>query len=441
MSQAIQSLIPKGVVKAIVASSIGNVVEWLDWAIYGLAAPFIAAQFFPASDTTTSLLRTWGVFAVGFLIRPIGSMVIGPYGDKHGRNKALVLSILLMGGATGLIGLVPTYASIGLFAPILVTLLRIIQGFALGGEWGAAQSFVYEIAPPNRRALFTSFRPCGTSFGFFIGSGLITLITMIVSPEALKSWGWRIPFFLAFATALLGLYIRLKVQESPEFLKVKESKKTSEKPLTDSVKYQKKGMVIVFGLALVSNSVYYVLFTFMPTYLKTALGMSYSTALKMTTVALFVNALSVPFLGWVADKCSKKLLLSISTLGFALGAYPGFRLIGTGSYWVVLSVFLFFVLLYGIYGGTNGMILAEQFPTATRNTSMSVAFSLNATLLGGTAPLTVTWLTSVLHDPLAPAYYIMVCSAIAYIATLCASYVTDEKRAKEHKMLAPEVLQ
>lgn len=430
MSQTAQSALPTSeVVRAIAASSIGNVVEWLDWAIYGLAAPFIAAQMFPASDATVSLLQTYGVFAIGFLIRPIGAMVIGPYGDKRGRNKALVLSILLMGGATGCIGLVPSYASIGLAAPVLVIFLRVIQGFALGGEWGAASSFIYEIAPANRRAFVTSFRPCGTGMGFFIGSALITVMTMVLPPEMLKTWGWRIPFFCAFFTALLGLYIRLKVHESPEFEQAKAANETSEKPLADSVKYHKKGMAIVFGLAMIWNSVYYVLYTFMPVHLKTALGMPYSTALKMTTLALFAYTALVPIFGLLADRFKKKTLLSISTLGFTIAAYPGFWLIGSGNYWAVLGVFLTFTLLMGIFGGTAQMILAEQFPTATRNTSMSVAYTLHATLLGGTAPLTVTWLTSVLHDPLAPAYYMIVCSAIAYIAVLCATYSSDEKRA------------
>ncbi|MGA2991728.1 MAG: MFS transporter [Candidatus Korobacteraceae bacterium] len=430
--------IPKGLIKAIVASSIGNVVEWMDWAVYGLAAPFIAAQFFPATDPTTSLLQAYGVFAIGFLIRPLGAMILGPYGDKHGRNKALVLSILLMGGATALLGLVPTYASIGIIAPILVMLLRITQGFSLGGEWGAAESYMYEIAPPNRRALVTSLRPSGTGLGFFIGSAMITLMTMAFSPEALRTWAWRIPFLLAAATALLGLYIRLKVPESPHFLKAKEAKQTSQRPLNDSVKYHKRGMAIVFGLAMISNSVYYVLYTFMPVHLKTSGGMSYGSAMKMTTLAMLFNVILIPCFGWVADKYSKKLLLSISTLGFTICAYPSFRLINTGNYWAILGSFLFFVLLYGIYAGAAQMILAEQFPTGTRNTSMSLAFTLHATLFGGTAPLTVTWLTKVLHDPLAPAYYMTVCSAIGYLAARYASYRTDETMRHNDKALASQ---
>jgi len=428
MAQTVQSTLPKGTVKAIIAGSIGNVVEWIDWSIYGLAAPFIAAQFFPKSNPVTSLLQTYGVFAIGFLVRPVGSMIIGPYGDKHGRNKALALSILLMGGATGAIGLVPTYATIGLFAPALLILLRLVQGLALGGEWGAASAFIYEIAPPNRRAFISSFRPCGTGMGFFVGSGFIALVTMIFTPAALQSWGWRVPFVLAFLTAVLGLYIRLQVQESPEFLKAKEAKTTSEKPLADSIKNDKRGMAIVFGFGMIWNSVFYVLYTYMPVHLKTALSIPYSTAIRMTMVATFLYTAMVPFFGWIADKYDKKTLLSIATLGLAILAYPGFRLINTGNYWIALGVFSSFTILMGVFGGAAQVILAEQFPTGTRNTAMGVAYAIHNTLFGGTAPLTVAWMTAALHDTLAPAYYMAICSVLGFIAVRYASYASDQEQ-------------
>jgi len=429
MAQTAQSTLPKGTVKAIVAGSIGNVVEWVDWSIYGLAAPFIAAQFFPKSSSVTGLLQTYGVFAIGFLARPIGSMIIGPYGDKHGRNKALALSILLMGGGTGLIGILPTYATLGFLAPILLIVLRLAQGLALGGEWGAASAFIYEISPRNRRAFITSFRPCGTGMGFFLGSGFIALVTMIFSPATLQSWGWRVPFILAFLTAVLGLYIRLQVQESPEFLKAKEAKETSEKPLVDSMKYDKRGMIVVFGFGMIWNSVFYVLYTFMPVHLKAALSIPYSDAMKMTVQATLLYTLLVPFFGWVADHVDKKLLLSISTLGLTLFAYPGFRLIGIGNHLVALLAFLAFTLLMGVFGGVAQVTLAEQFPTGTRNTAMGVSYALHNTLFGGTAPLTVAWLTSALHDSLAPSYYMIACSFLGFLAVRYAVYSPRQRRA------------
>jgi len=431
MAQAAQSTLPKGVVKAIIAGSIGNVIEWVDWSIYGLAAPFIAAQFFPKSNSISALLQTYGIFAIGFLIRPIGSMVIGPYGDKFGRNKALALSILMMGAGTGLIGVIPTYASIGLFAPFLLIFLRLVQGLALGGEWGAASAFIYELAPPNRRAFISSFRPCGTGMGFFLGSGFVALVTMIFSPETLQSWGWRVPFILAFLTAVLGLYIRMQVQESPEFLKAKETKETSEQPLSDSLKYDKRGMIVVFGFGMIWNSVFYVLYTYMPVYLRNALSVEYGTAMKMTMYATLLYTAMVPFFGWVADKYSKRTLLSVATLGLTIFAYPGFRLISAGQYWLALAVFLFFTVLMGIFGGVAQVVLAEQFPTGTRNTAMGVSYALHNSLFGGTAPLTVTWLIAALNDKLAPAYYMTVCALLGYLAVRYAAYSVPARRIEQ----------
>jgi MHS family proline/betaine transporter-like MFS transporter len=436
MPQELPAKIPKTVIRAILASAVGNVVEWIDWAIYGLAAPFIAEQLFPKGDPVVSLLQTYGVFAIGFVTRPLGAMIIGPYGDRYGRNRALVLSILLMGGATGLIGMVPTYASIGVLAPVLVIILRCIQGFALGGEWGAASAFIYELAPPNRRSFITSFRPCGTGMGYFIGTGLITLITVIMPPEMLKSWGWRIPFFLAFATALLGLYIRLKVVESPEFEEAKAKNETSANPLGDTVKFNKRGMAVVFGIAMIWNSVYLVIYTYLPVHLSKFAGMTYSSALKICTIALLLYTAMVPLFGWVSDHCSKKFLLTLSTIGFTVFAYPAFMLIGTNQYWAIMTVFLIFSVLMGIYGGTAQMVFAEQFPIGTRNTAMSLSYTLNVTLLGGTAPLTVTWLVSSLKDPMAAAYYMIACSLIAVFAVRYATYTTDEQRVREKTRLA-----
>jgi MFS transporter, MHS family, proline/betaine transporter len=435
MSQIAQQQLRKGIVKAVIVSSVGNVVEWIDWAVYGLAAPFIAAQFFPSNDPTTSLLQAFGVFAVGFMVRPIGAMVIGPMGDKYGRNKALAFSIFLMGGATGAIGLLPTYASIGIVAPLLLIFLSLLQGFALGGQWGAATTYLYELAPPHRRAFISSFRPCATGMGFFAGSALITLTTMVFSPEAMRSWGWRVPFLAAFLTGLIGLYIGLRLEDSPIFLKAKEQKKTSKQPLADMVKYDKKGMAVVFGFAMIFNSVFYVLYASMPSYLKTTLGIPYNTAMKITSLATVFYTIMIPVFGWVADKYSKKTLLTTSCLGFIFLSYPGFLLMRAGNYPIILGVSLFFSLLMAIFAATAPVIVAQQFPTRSRNTSVSVAFNLQASLFGGTAPLCITWLISALHDPIAPAYYMIAATIPAFVAVLYASYGPVEEQVQREEVL------
>ncbi len=413
--------------KAVVASTIGNVVEWIDWAIYGLASPFIAAQFFPSDNPTISLIQAFATFALGFMVRPLGAMVIGPYGDKHGRNKALALSIFIMGAATGAIGLLPTYASIGILAPLLLISLRIVQGFALGGEWGAATSYLYELAPPHRRCFISSFRPCGTGLGFFIGSAVLTVSTFFCNPQQMSAWGWRIPFIFAFLTALVGLYIRMKLEDSPLFLKAQKEQKIAKQPLKEMIKNDKRGMAVVFGFAMIFNSVYYVLFTAIPTYLSTTINMTYATAIQITAFSTLFYSLMVPVFGWLADSHDKKKLLLVVSLGYIFLSYPGFMLFGTGNYAIVVAVCLFFSLLMALFAGVSPVVLNQQFATRTRNTSMSVAFTLQASLLGGTAPLCVTWLSAALNDPLAPAYYMIAATVPALLSTVYASYTAPDE--------------
>ena len=413
-----QTKLPKGIVKAIVAGSMGNVVEWIDWSIYGLASPFIAQHFFPSDNPTTSLLQAFGVFAIGFLVRPFGAMVLGPYGDKAGRNKALAVSIILMALGTGLIGILPSYASIGLLAPVLLLFFRLVQGFAAGGEWGAATAFIYELAPPNRRAFVSSFRPTGTGLGFFLGSFIITLCTMVFSPEVLKAWAWRVPFVFGFLTGLLGLYIRLQVEESPEFLKAKANKLTSEKPLTDTVKRDQRGIWVVFGLAMVWNVVYYILMTWMPAYLKTVVGLPFDVAMKVASTGTLFYTVMIPVFGWLADKYNKKMMLTVSCLGYIFLTYPAFLLMNSGNYIVIFGVILLFCGLMAIYSGAVPVVIAEQFPTRTRNTGMSLAYTLNVSLLGGTAPMVCTWLSAVTGNPVAPAFYMIAATIVNYVAVI-----------------------
>lgn len=426
MSQIAQERMPKGIIKAIIAGSIGNVVEWIDWSIYGVAAPIIAHQFFPSDNPTISLLQAFGVFAIGFLIRPFGAMVLGPYGDKCGRNKCLALSIILMALGTGVLGILPTYQTIGVLAPILLLVCRLIQGFATGGEWGSATSFIYELAPPHRRAFVSSFRPTGTGLGFFLGSFAVTMTTMLFSTETINAWAWRVPFFFGFLVGLVGLYIRMHVDESPEFLKAKANNETSETPLSDSVKNDKKGLVVVFALSLVWNVVYYILFTYMPTYLKTVIGIPYDVAMKMASAATLFYTILLPILGWFADKANKKMMLSVSCLGYIFLTYPAFLLMRSAhqpTIWITLILLAGFM---SFYSAALPVVLAEQFPTRTRNTAISISYTLNATLFGGTAPLLSTWLASVTGNPIAPGFYMILCTILSYLAVYWG--VTNEKR-------------
>jgi len=421
MRTAASRKIPKSSWKAAIAASLGNVIEWMDWAIYGIMAPYIAAKFFPSGDATVSLLQTYGVFAIGYLVRPIGAIVLGPYADKHGRNKALALSIFLVGGATGCIGVMPGYEQIGVLAPILIVVLRLIQGFSLGGEWGVAEAFIYEIAPTARKGFVCSFRPLGTGLGFFIGSALVTLITTVLPKSSMDVWGWRIPFLIAFFTALIGWYIRRKLPESAEFVKAKNSNALSDSPLANCLKNDKKRIAVVLGLGMIFTSGFTLIFIVMLTSLKTV-GFEYDVAVRINSITMLVYTVTIPVFGWMSDLYSRKKMLIVSCLGYLALAYPGYLLIGSGGVATTVLVFAAFAMLMALYNGAIQTVLAEQFPIQTRTTAMALAFNLQSTLFGGTTPIFVTWATVATGSTVLPAYVLIACAAIALVAVCFADF-------------------
>jgi len=264
----------------------------------------------------------------------------------------------------------------------------------------------------------------------------LALMTMITSAEGMKSWGWRVPFLFALVTGIIAFYIRLRLEDSPIFLRAKAQHKTSKQPLTDMVKYDKKGMAIVFGISMVGNSVFYVLFTAWPNYLTEALRIPYSVSMKMTMAATLFYTIMVLAGGLLADIYNKKKLLEIVCVGYLLLSYPAFLVMQTKSYIIIVGVFLLFSLLLAVLNGTAVVVLAEQFPTRTRNTSLSIASTLQTSLFAGTAPLCVAWLTSVLHNPMAPAYYMIAAAIPSYIAVRYATYTGMEDQPTHEPKLA-----
>jgi MHS family proline/betaine transporter-like MFS transporter len=364
-------------------------------------------------------------------------MILGPYGDKYGRNKALALTIVLMGGATGAIGLIPSYATIGIFAPLLLISMRLMQGLAMGGEWGAATAFIYEFAPPNRRVFFTSFKPSGASLGYSIGGSFVTLATLIFSPATMKSWGWRVAFPVAFLTALFGLYIRRQVGESPEFVKAKERKDTTKTPLVDSLKYDKWRILAVAGMELMINSVWVLIWVLLPTTLATR-GVSYAFAMRVVTGTMWLSVITIPTCGWLADKYNwnRKRIVTAISIAFIALAYPGFQLVGTGNHWMIWGVIGGFSMIMGLLTSVVYVVFTEQFPVKTRNTSLALANSINVALATGFGPLIVTFLTSVLHNDsmLASACYMIVGGVLGCIGATCAKYPKGEAPSRESNL-------
>jgi MHS family proline/betaine transporter-like MFS transporter len=412
------SLSNSQILLAIVAGVVGNTVEWVDWAIYGLLSPIIAKQLFPPGDMAVALMQTYGVFFLGFLARPFGATVLGVYGDRHGRTKTLAICIILMAVGTGALGLVPTYEQVGILCPALVLLCRIAQGFAAGAEWGTATTFLYEYAPPHRRAWYSSWRPFGTGLGVFIAGAVISVTTAILSTEVMAAWGWRVPFIIGMVIGFFGLYIRLKVPETPEFAKAEEAKEISQTPLAESWRTEKIGLLILSGLACGGNVTYYYLFTYIPTYLSTQGLTSFATAMDMNTIDSLVYSLSIPIVGWFCDRYKKRAFVVLSMAGFTVLAYPIFWMFDTGSYWVILSSLLLFAIFMGFFWGAVPVIITELFPTRIRNTSVSVGYTWSTSLFGGTAPMVATWLNSITGSTMAAAAYLLVTSALTLWAVL-----------------------
>ena len=385
------------------AGLIGNVLEWFDFAVYGYFASNIGQQFFPQSSHSTQQLLTFGTFALGFLARPVGSLVLGRIGDRIGRRALLTLSIGMMGGATLILGLLPTYNQIGLAAPFLLLLMRLIQGFSLGGEFTGSMVYTTEGSSPLMRGLVSSSTAAGTTMGFILGSGTAWLVNASMTPAEVNEWGWRIPFVASVVFLIGGYLLRRGIIETAEGLKAR----TIREPLLPSLIADWKPIVQTFGIVAMTNAAYYLTFTFAVERRKALATASGEMFLLANTLSLFVVLFSKPLGGWLSDKVGRRKLMMALTVVVMASVYSSLNvmLYGTWSAFIIGQMVLAVPL--GMALGLQGAMLVEIFPLRSRVTSMSVAYSVTLALAGGTAPLVSSWLIDTLGHPLAPAYYIM----------------------------------
>jgi MHS family proline/betaine transporter-like MFS transporter len=381
---------------------IGNVLEWFDFAVYSYFASDIGQQFFPKSSATAQQLLTFGVFAIGFFARPIGSLVLGWVGDRIGRRALLTLSIALMGGATLVMGLLPTYAKIGVAAPTLLVIMRVIQGFSVGGEFTGSMVFTTEAASPLMRGLISSSTGAGVTIGFILGSGSAWVINALLSPEQLLSWGWRAPFIGSVLFCIVGWVLRRGLQETAEGLKAKKVRP----PLLSSLIADWLPILQTFGIVATTNAAYYLAFTYMVDRRK-GLSSEGSVFLLVNTLTLFFVLIVKPFGGWLSDHVGRRKLMLILTVAIIVLIYPSFKMMlsGTPREFAISQILL--AVPIGMALGLQGAMLVEIFPLRTRVTSMSIAYSLTLAAAGGTAPLVSSWLIGELGQSLAPAYYVM----------------------------------
>jgi len=398
------------------AGLIGNVLEWFDFAVYGYFASDIGRLFFPQSNPTAQQLLAFAVFALGFCARPVGSLVLGVVGDRIGRRALLTVSIALMGGATLLIGLLPTHAQIGLAAPVLLVLLRVVQGFSLGGEFTGSMVYTTEQASPALRGLVSSSTAAGTTLGFILGSGSAWLVNVTLGAEAASAWGWRIPFIASVSLCVLGWLLRRGIHESAEGLKAAQIRP----PLVASLIADWKPIVQTFGIVAMTNAAYYLTFTYAVERRKHLTGDGGEVFLLANTASLFIVLFSKPLGGWLSDQVGRlRLMRALTVVTMAL-VYFALHAMLFGSPRLFVGGQLLMAVPLGMALGLQGAMLVEIFPLRTRVTSMSLAYSVTLALAGGTAPLVATWLIDTFGQPLAPAYYIMVYGAIglALMATM-----------------------
>jgi MHS family proline/betaine transporter-like MFS transporter len=402
--------------RSIAAALLGNTLEWFDFAVYGYVASIIARKFFPPGDEVAALLATFAVFGVGFVVRPLGAIVIGRLGDTRGRKFALLTTILLMAGGTGLIGITPTYDTIGIGAPLLLLIARMMQGFSVGGEFATSIAFIVEWAPPERRGLYGSLQQCSTVGGFLLGSGTAALLNSVMETSVLENWGWRIPFLVGALIGIVGLYMRRGIEETPAFARAV----AAPQPVTGEA--EASPIVLAgrtFAFSVLWTVLYFIFLFYMPTFTQVHAGLGRTEALWANSAGLLLCMAAIPLAGLLSDKVGRRPLLIVCAIFFLVLPYPLFSLIkAQGSMFHILWIQLAVGLAIALYAGPAPATMAEIFRTKGRSTYMSVGYALSATIFGGFAPFIATWLIATTGSPLSPAFYVMAAAAISLVAVL-----------------------
>ncbi|MDX1950427.1 MAG: MFS transporter [Rickettsiales bacterium] len=377
--------------KVITSTMIGNGLEWYDYALYGHFAALISRHFFPQQDPVVSLIATFGIFAVGFLMRPIGAVFFGYIGDKYGRKQALSLSILLMAIPTACIGLLPTYEHIGIWATILLTIIRLVQGVAIGGEFGGSIVYLVEHASEKNKNLIGSTSVISMLIGVLLGAGISSLLATIMSEENFVNYGWRIPFILGLVIGLVGLYIRTHLDESPAFLDAKETGHLSDKPVKETFQANLTELLLAIGVYMAVTIPFYLQSVFMNSFMVKFLGFKVSDALFINSASLLMMMIAVPISAILCDKYEREKILKFVLVAYIIFALPLVYFLDDKSFAMALIGQLGFSFIIGFYIAPIPTLLVDIFPTRVRYTGMSLSCNLAAAIFGGTTPALVTF--------------------------------------------------
>jgi metabolite-proton symporter len=417
---------PSNLKRIVAASLIGTTIEWYDFFLYGSAAALVFNKlFFPDSDPLVGTLLSFLTYAVGFAARPLGALVFGHYGDRLGRKKLLVLSLLLMGGATFAIGLLPTHATIGTAAPVLLTVLRLVQGFALGGEWGGAVLLVSEHGDARRRGFWASWPQTGAPAGQLLATGVLSLLTALLSDEAFGDWGWRIPFLLSGVLVIVGLWIRLSVDESPVFqqaLERAEAKSAQDErmPLVSVLRYHWRDVLVAMGARMAENISYYVITAFILVYATSSAGVSKQTALNAVLIASAVHFAVIPAWGALSDRIGRRPVYLLGAAGVGLWMFPFFALIDTGEFGSLLLAVTVGLVLHGAMYAPQAAFFSEMFATRMRYSGASIGAQFASVAAGAPAPLIATALLSDYGSSTPISLYVIAAAVLTVVAVAAA---------------------
>ncbi|WP_072803267.1 MFS transporter [Rhodococcoides yunnanense] len=406
--------------KVTVAGAIGSFVEWYDYGIYGLLVPTLAIVFAPGGGSSGGIMLTYVGFLISFLVRPFGGVISGYLGDKFGRKTLLAVLILMISGSTAAIGLIPSFATIGWAAPILLIAMRMIQGFSAGGEASGAMSFVGEYSDDDKRARTTSWLAMGSFTALLFGSLLSSALISIMGQDILESWAWRIPFLLAVPMGLVGFYIRKRLEDTPHFTALREANTVERNPLKVALtsKRHLKAIGMTIALPALNGPGYYILFVYMPTYLKKEQGFSQLQGLAVTAISLIAILIAIPFAARLSDRIGRKPVLLWSAVGMAVASYPCFYLISQGQMALAAVAGCVLAALFAGHAAVIHVQLVELFPTNVRYSAYSIGFNITTVIFGGSAPLVMNWLIGLSGDKSIPAYAVILTAVITAAATL-----------------------
>lgn len=404
--------------KVVASAAIGQFVEWYDFVVYAYAAGIIATLFFPSEDRVASLLATFAVYAVGFVMRPLGGIVFGHFGDVIGRRAVLAVVILLMGASTFAVGLLPTYAQIGLWAPILLLVCRLLQGLSAGGEAMGSNALVAEHAPDHRRGLWVGFTYSFANLPAVFAALFVLLLSSQLSTDSYESWGWRIPFLFGGVISLIGLYIRFRVEESPAFMATKSADRVTRTPIRNVLRHHRRSLGFAFAMASLSGLGFYTLTGYFSTYLSEAVGLSSGDALISNSIALTVAFIAMPLGGLLSDHIGRRPTLLLGAGLSALASLPAYLLASAGSLATAVAGQCLLALALGLFFGPVGIVFLELFPTRNRYSGAAIGYNAAYLVFGGTAPLFSIYLVDVTGSLLAPAIYMAVLSVCVFLVAL-----------------------